>query len=868
MEVIITHTNADFDALACVVAARKLYPEAIAVLPTGLDRNVREFYTLHQDLLGLVQPRDVEQDAVTRLIVVETRQAKRLGEFQRVAEDPTVELHVYDHHPSMSGDLRGMVNRVMEYGAGVTMFVEIFQERQIAIDPLEATVLALGLYEDTGAFTFSATTPQDLEAGSFLLEHGANLDIVSHYIQRPLDPDQRKLLNDLILSTEYLAIGGIRIALATARTDTYVGELALLTHKLRDIENVDAVFSIAQMEETTYLVARSKADFLNVGLLLQRIGGGGHSRASSAAFRGKTVEQVKSLLLEALSRSIRPEIVARQIMSFPVRTVAPNDSIEKAGDLMTRYGYSGLLVVEDGKVVGTLDSHDVDKAFHHQLTHAPVKAFLSPRVVSISPETTLSEIERLLTQEEMARLPVFKNGCLVGIVTRTDFLRARYGGRYARSRAEIECRPDLTDSLRVQLPEMIFRLLERIGQTAEEMGTQAYVVGGFVRDLLLGRPNLDTDILVERAGDRFAQALARELRARLKVHRRFGTASLTLPDGFKLDVATARAESYRHPAALPDVEPEVPVEEDLKRRDFTMNAMAIRLNPPFFGELVDPFGGRFDLKARTLRTLHKFSFVEDPTRIFRAVRFEGRFGFRLEEPMEESARWVAASRLIERLSGKRLRTELLMILEMPSAASILKRLDELDILKHLHPALGWSKAMERRMERVAKAISWMRALVPEESFQEWLVRFLGWAGEMSAQEVVRYARDRLRMPSDHVEILEAARDHTRRFLNHLASSGCESVCIYEILKGLPLEGLVYARAEGNSPEVDRAIARFLKELRYIRLEISGDDLIALGFHEGPAIGRALRETLRAKLEGRLQDRQAELEYAIKQVQTS
>ncbi len=312
----------------------------------------------------------------------------------------------------------------------------------------------------------------------------------------------------------------------------------------------------------------------------------------------------------------------------------------------------------------------------------------------------------------------------------------------------------------------------------------------------------------------------------------------------------------------------MPVQEDLQRRDFTMNAMAICLNPGAFGELVDPFGGRFDLKARTLRTLHKFSFVEDPTRIFRAVRFEARFGFRLDEAMESSARWVAAARLIERLSAKRVRTELLLILESDRAEAMFKRLHEMEALKHLHPSLSWSKALGNRLRQAEEAVAWLRALAPGEPFLEWLVRFLAWTDDLASQEAVKFARDRLRMKTHHVEIIETARAQAGLIPGRLQAGAGDAVAVYDAFKGLSLEVMAYIRTNCRSPEIVEAAARYLAELRFSRLEINGNDLIAAGVRQGPAIGRALKETFRARLEGRLKGRQEELAYALENIDSA
>src|SRR3989475_5291242 len=235
----------------------------------------------------------------------------------------------------------------------------------------------------------------------------------------------------------------------------------------------------------------------------------------------------------------------------------------------------------------------------------------------------------------------------------------------------------------------IFNRLQEIGRLADDIGMPAYLVGGLVRDLLLGHKNLDVDLTVEGDGMTFARRLADQHGAGLKIFDRFATALVVFPDGFKLDVATARRESYAHPTALPTVRPSS-IKDDLYRRDFTINALAIRLNVSRFGELVDFYGGLRDLEHKVIRVLHSRSFVDDPTRVFRAIRFEQRFGFRIEKHTLTLLKEAAASDLVHRLSGPRLRNEVMRLLSEQAPIRTIRRMAEFDLLRFLHTGLAWS----------------------------------------------------------------------------------------------------------------------------------------------------------------------------------
>src|SRR5947209_9100716 len=241
--------------------------------------------------------------------------------------------------------------------------------------------------------------------------------------------------------------------------------------------------------------------------------------------------------------------------------------------------------------------------------------------------------------------------------------------------------------VRRRLPLKIFNRLREIGALADAMDAPVYLVGGLVRDLLLGHSSLDVDIAVEGDGMTFARRLADRYGAGLKVFEKFATALVVFPDGFKLDVATARCESYAHPTALPTVKPSS-IKDDLYRRDFTINALAICLNASPFGELVDSYGGQRDLERKVIRVLHDRSFEDDPTRVFRAIRFEQRFGFHIEEHTLTLLKAAAASDLVRRLSGPRLRNEVMRLVSEQSPTRTIRRMAEFDLLRFLHTDLA------------------------------------------------------------------------------------------------------------------------------------------------------------------------------------
>jgi tRNA nucleotidyltransferase (CCA-adding enzyme) len=262
---------------------------------------------------------------------------------------------------------------------------------------------------------------------------------------------------------------------------------------------------------------------------------------------------------------------------------------------------------------------------------------------------------------------------------------------------------NISECLKEKLSLTLQGVLRDSGNLAGEMGFSAYVVGGMVRDLLLGLQTIDVDIVIEGQGIHFARSLADRLHAKVRCHERFGTATLTLSDRLRVDIATARTESYERPAALPRVSPGS-IRDDMVRRDFTINTLAASLMPGEFGRVLDDFGGVRDLRERHIRALHERSFIDDPTRIFRAVRFEKRLDFRIVRSTEQ---WIvdALSRsLLEDLEDYRIATELRLVLEEPDPAGPLRRLPEFGIIERLVARPAREKVLERQLKKARRVL--------------------------------------------------------------------------------------------------------------------------------------------------------------------
>jgi tRNA nucleotidyltransferase (CCA-adding enzyme) len=843
-EVIATHGNTDFDAFAAMLAARHLYPEAVVAVG-ALNRNVRDFYRLHADELdAVVEASRLELDAIRRLVVVETRSASRLGELEAVALDPGVEKALFDHHGDTEPPdwIRPDAAVLSQDGALTTTLVAILAEREIQPTPLEATVFALGIHEDTGSLTYTTTTRRDVDALAWCIHHGARQELVARYLHMPLTDDERDLLQHLLEALEPVDAGGEEVLLATLRWPRYVEGISNLAHKIVDLTDTKALVLLVEMESRVFLVARSRTGRIDASRLAAALGGGGHAQAASAIVR-ENLEEVRAKVQSLLGEAAKGIRRARDVMSKPPRTVGPDDSVREAMTLCRRHGQSGVFVAEGDRVVGSVSREDLDQALGHGLAHAPVRGIMSGTVVATGEDAALPELQSLVTTAEDGRVAVLREGALVGIVSRSDLLRELEG---AESQAE-EPAESLAEELR-QVRELraLFEAVASLGERAGDV----YLVGGTIRDILLGEQGFDVDIAVEGDAIAVAGALAATLGGRVTPHAKFGTAVVQYGEGGRVDVVTTRTELYDSPGALPTVE-RAGLREDLFRRDFTINAMAASLAPAGFGRLVDPYGGRGDLEAGVLRVLHNLSFIDDPTRIFRAIRYEARYGLRLDEHSARLARSCIEMGLVGDLSSARLRDELVALLDDPGAVEGVLRLGALGADRAIHPRLRADEEGAALFGRALALRDELGLAVPG-----WRAGLAVLGRELSSEEAYHWL-ERLKVRRREVERIAGAIAVAPRIVERLRNERLEPAQVVLLADRYAPDAPLLALAREELRELREYFAR----LRDVRLEIDGGDLADLGLPESPRVGEVLAELRRRKLNGELDGRESELAAA-------
>ncbi len=849
MHLILTHEQADFDALASLLAARLLEPDSHAVLPNRANRNVRDYLALYGEELPLESIEELPRERVDRVTLVDTQAmptVRGVGEYTRI--------HVVDHHPLHKPLAPGWTTAIEMVGAATTLLVESLQALSNPPTVEAATLMLLGIYEDTGSLSYAGTSPRDVRAAAWLLEQNASLALTTEFLNRPLSAEQRELYNRLLESVESLVIQGQRIVLAHASAKAGVEEISILAHKLRDLFEPDGLFVMVDLGTHLQLVARSATDHLDVSEIAARFGGGGHNRAAAALVRGRTLEEVRRELLDALAVSITPPMQVAQIYSPRPKVVEADLTIRDAAERMARYGYEGFPVVRDGKVVGLLTRRAVDRALAHGMQRAQVESVMESGSVTVQLGDPVSHLQRLMVDRGWGQIPVVspEGDRVVGIVTRTDLLKALAPGPAAG-------RLNLKDRLEHEFPPSRRALLHAVAAEADRQHVPLYLVGGVVRDLLLKIPSFDLDLVVEGDAISLARAVADRYGGRVRSHERFGTAkwllqevtheALDLPaaegDSIpeSLDLVSARAEFYAHPSALPDVE-RGNLKLDLHRRDFTINTLALSLNTAHFGEVFDYWGGLRDLEDKQIRVMHSISFIDDPTRILRAARLEQRLGFQIEPRTRDLIE--RALPLLHRVSGDRIRHEFEAIFDEPAPGDALGRLHELNVLGSIYPGLEWSPVFA---EHVAAA----RGFVPDPLWS----RALGQASFPTPMDAWLLAHPKLVLEGVLVRLNFPRRDSewllaARRALDALEGlpGDASPSRIAATLENIPEPALVgaYVNAGGEPREL---LHRYLATWRNIQPETDGETLRRRGLPPGPRYGEILRALRDARLDGRI-----------------
>ena len=634
------------------------------------------------------------------------------------------------------------------------------------------------------------------------------------------------------------------------------------------------------------------------------------------------------------SRSNRAEAIAHLLssdhasvcMSTPVKTIVQHATLADAKSAFLRYGHNGLCVLDSSdQLVGMLSRRDVDIALHHGRQEAQVLTCMSTPVRAITPQTSLSCAYQLMVSYDIGRLPVLRANRLVGIITRSDLLRqfnlavestlplarskpatvqststdnadkshaessntrsnAPHSAIASKEQRSLPAPTQLYNRLKVRSGPL-WPALERLIEAAEDEGCSLYVVGGAVRDLLLSYlgqspPITDIDLVVSGKQPKMGIAIASSVRAdhpqfELKIYGEFQTASLSWVSEdkltkFEIDVATARTEFYPYPAANPEVEPST-IHQDLYRRDFTINAMALRLTgvEEQSAQLLDFFGGWIALQQKQVRVIHPNSFVEDPTRIFRAVRFATRLGFSLDDYTQRLVSYAVDSSLYDQVKDShqkapalqsRLTAELEKDLSAKHWLTILESLNQTGALACIHAQLFLSHSLRLQLIRIAR---WQRQFLPK--YPRWRLLLVLLIAQLDAPERSQVAKT-LHLDSQSQHQLENLHRWEQDITSQLLNAGKASE-IYRALNAYSRveQLLIVAR---HPYTLGPQIWQHINHLSQMSPLINGGTLKRLGYVPSPIYKEILDTVHQLTLDGVLETAQAAEQYVKNHYSTS
>lgn len=726
MDIIFTHEQADFDAAGSVLAAWLLDPSRMPILPKRRNRNLAAFIDDYKNRLPFFTWNTLPKGQINRIYITDTQNIEPHSRMTGVKD-----VIVWDHHPHRHIFPDRDENIYESTGACTTFLVEqLMKKPDQHPGRIYTTLMLMGIYEDTGSLSYGTTTPRDIRAAAWLVEKGADLDLMRRYILQPLTDHQQQGFDILMRTMETCEINGQQVVIAAADIREISDEFSAVAQKLRDMLNPDGLVLLLAVKTGIRIICRGTTDEINFGSMMRSMQGGGHVRAASG--------------------------------------LIPIDYMETGN-------------VED--------------------------------ILADAREAVLNA------------LPDFINPPLA----------------------------NLKEKLDSQIPAQQLELIKIAADTAEHLDMPVYIVGGVVRDLLQDQPVMDFDIVVEGDAIRLGKEISSQHGGKLTVHPQFFTANWKTPQGFSLDLISARSESYEAPAALPTVHMGS-IEEDLHRRDFTLNTLAIRLDGEHYGELLDLCNGLQDLHDGLIRTLHNQSFIDDPTRIFRAVRFEQRLDFDLEADTLRQLREHLNG--ISNLTGQRIWHELRLYCEEEAPEKDFARIVQLGIAEQIHEAMSWNKTIENDCIHFRETVPghfWQHVSPLDFDFVEaegllwvWLSCF--------PQKIIAELVERLLMPKKTQRCIEgtAALREKLPSITHNAPSN-----ITFFLETLPFESLYcYALF---CPEDEAVILKdFITVWRNIHPSLSGSDLIELGVKPGPQM-KELLSALRAACidEGLQADNEAE-----------
>lgn len=858
--IITTHKNPDFDGFGAAFAARFLYENSLIVIDGQPARNLAEFLSIY-DFDYIKEKEFIEQyenqikDAsFSKIVVVDTADINRIPKTIKKLIEKGIETDIYDHHPLLREKNIIGNDFSRETGSATSLVVEKLLQTTIDLPDIYETLFLIAIHEDTGNFLYTSTTPLEHQVAAELIKRGAKIEEMEEFISLEMTEEQKVLFDKLYNNVIELFMSDINVFISYAEIEKFIGGLNVITHKIFETLTPDVLITVVKMGKNVYLVARSKTNNLDLSKVMQDFNGGGHKKAASAKVKGLSIQQVIQKLNKSIKKSHIPVLKAKNIMSSPVRTALADEKIDKVYEIMDQTGHSGLPVIDKNKLVGIVTKKDLEKSIKHNLSHSPVKSIMARKLKVVDIEDNLSKIRKIMGENDIGRIPVLKDNLLIGIITRTDMLKVSQGIYHSYTEPLAKELFDVfhvRDLMKRLLSKRMMNLLRLLGAYGSEIEMPVYVVGGFVRDLLLNVNNEDIDVVVEGDAIEFGRYVSQQLIIKIVIHKEFNTCSLFMKDGFRIDIATSRTEYYQAPAKLPKVELST-IKKDLYRRDFSINAMAIKLNPENYGNLLDFFNCKLDLEEKIIRILYPLSFVEDPTRIIRAVRFEQRYGFKIDEDTINHLENAVNENYLEKVTGTRLREELEKVLKEADPIKSIRRLGEFKVFSHLFSYTYYTPTLDKD---IVTAFNFYDFLKKNFDYYTNKVRkfhiLLYVLLQHTPEDSLNFIEFRYGLPKKFFEKMMSVKEAVNIFNNFKENNKrkIKYSDFHKEIAGFNNEQFIYLYSKLSDSNKD-LLKEYMKKLLVIKLKVNGRLLLEKGY-KGKEISNKLNEIYEKRLDGEI-----------------
>ncbi|MDZ7672646.1 MAG: CBS domain-containing protein [Halanaerobiales bacterium] len=860
MDLIISHENTDIDGLAGIVAASKLYTDSKVVISENLTTLAQRFLALYKDEFDISRYDEVDYTDIKRVIVIDTHEHDRLGRFIELINWDQVEVIVYDHHPHQKMDWID-IDLSENVGSATSIIVNKLKRENIKLNRSEATLFALGISADTGNFMHLNTESEDLIAFAYLLDMGANKKVINEYLLETLDKNQKKVFDLLIQHRKDIQIKDKSITMFTLKYPRYVTGLNNVVEKIKILYQLSVVFILVEMEGKVIIIGRSSDENVDLEEIFTELGGGGHSGAGSVSIK-TDLEIARNRLETAIRDKIKFAVKVKDVMQTPLK-LSQDLKVIKVKEIMEEKNITGVLLANDNQEVkGIFTTRDLRRLNEtNDINRVPVKGYMTKKLIYIKPLDTIHQAQEKMVKHDIGRLPVIDNNeNVIGIITRRDILNQYYEketesqnqNRFVSSLVSITPEKIKVSEQLDKLSNSIKKLFKNIGKIAQENDCRIFLVGGMVRDLLLNRENVDFDFVVDGSIEKLIKEIARQYEVSYKYNDKFKTGNMVIDNRLDLDFAVSRNELYTHPGALPKVK-KADIFDDLFRRDFTINALAVALHPSEYGYLYDFFKAREDVKKRILKVLHRYSFLDDPTRIIRGIRLVLQLNLDIEDEtkalMQESIR---LSRLSD-VSFSRVYKELRLLFEVNPDLKFINLLKEIPFLRLLYNDYKIPKDIEKKWQRANEHLAYFKD--NNYNVKKWTVYFSlifskiprsvieDWSLSYKAKEIILFN------PRDY---------NIEKITNNNGK-----VDLYIQLKVLSNEKLILLLAEYDDKNLKEQIYFYLEKMSDVEIKISGNDLLKIGYKEGPIISEALKDVKKEVLKGKLVTKEKQLEHADK-----